>query len=106
MLRKSLLFASIAAALFVAGCTWVKPEPGAQAVSIRTASEITECEARGETSVSVRHRVAAIERKAGKVSDELDTLARNSATEMGANVIVPLGPVRDGKRSYGVYRCA
>lgn len=105
MIRQPATLISITAAALLAGCTWVQPEPGTQSVAIRSADEITRCEARGETSASVRHRVAAIERKPGKVADELDTLARNSAMEMGANVIVPLGPVKDGKRSYGVYRC-
>ncbi len=91
--------------LVIAGCTWVKPEPGAEQVAIRGAEQVASCERIGRTTVSVRERVAAVQRRPGRVEEELATLARNSAHEIGGNVIVADGPVSNGQRRYLVYRC-
>lgn len=92
--------------LIVSGCTWVKDEAGAEAVQLRTAEQVRTCERLGQTTVSVRDRVAGVQRKPGKVEEELETLARNSAIELGGNTIVVDGPVRDGQRRYSVWQCA
>ena len=46
-----------------------------------------------------------VQRKPGKVAEELERLARNEAAELGGDRIVALGPVRDGQRSYAVFAC-
>ena len=92
-------------ALGLSACTWVRTEPGAEQVEQRAAGQVRGCERLGHTTTSVRDRVAAVQRRATRVEDELADLARNSAVEMGGNVIVPDGPVRDGQRRFAIYRC-
>ncbi|MGY6630219.1 MAG: DUF4156 domain-containing protein [Wenzhouxiangella sp.] len=92
-------------ALGMSACTWVRTEPGAEQVQLRSTGQVQGCEQLGHTTTSVRDRVAAVQRRATRVEDELADLARNSAAEMGGNVIVPDGPVRDGQRRFAIYRC-
>jgi len=87
-------------------CTWVKPETGADAVALRTADEVMGCERVSQTTVSVRDRVAGVQRSASKVQEELDTLARNSAIDVGGNAIVSEERIEEGKQRYGIYRCS
>lgn len=94
-----------AALLAVAGCTWVKPEPGAEQVRVLEGGGTAGCERLGQTTASVRDRVAAVQRRAVTVEEELATLARNSALELGGDAIVPISPVEDGQRTFAVYRC-
>ena len=93
------------ALVMLAGCAWVKLEPGAEEVRVLEGGGTAGCERLGQITASVRDRVAAVQRRATKVEEELATLARNSALELGGDTIVPLGPVDDGQRSFAVYRC-
>jgi len=91
--------------LFLAACTWVKIDPGADQVQLLTAEQVRQCEALGQATTSVRDRVAGVQRSPGKVEDELAALARNSAFEMGGNVIVRDSPVRGGQQRFRIYNC-
>ncbi len=91
--------------LLAAGCAWVKLEPGAEEVTVREGGGTAGCERLGHTTVSVRDRVAAVQRRATKVEEELHTLARNAALELDGDTVVPVGAVDDGERRYAVYRC-
>lgn len=95
-----------ACTLAVSACTWVKLDPGAENIRVVDEAAVAGCERLGQTTTEVRARVGAVQRKPGKVEEELSVLARNSALDMGGDSLVPLGPVSaDGKRSYAVYRC-
>ena len=87
------------------GCTWVKTDPGAEQVRLASANEVRQCQRLGQTTVSVRDRVSGVQRRPGRVADELADLARNSAVEMNGDTIVADGPVVDGQRRFSVYRC-
>ena len=63
------------------------------------------CKELGTTRVEVLNKVGFITRSPQKVSDELDTLARNAGVDLAGNAVVPSGPVAEGKRSYRVLRC-
>lgn len=102
---KTLLPAMLVAA-FVTGCTWVKTEPGAERVRLAMSNEVAQCERLGQTTVSLRDRVGAVQRRPGRVAEELAVLGRNSAVEIGGDTIVPDGPVQDGQRRFNIYRCA
>lgn len=91
--------------LALASCTWVKPVPGAENIRIADPAEVADCTQVGTTRASVRDRVAAVQRSPGKVAEEIERLARASALEMGANALVPAGPVRDGARDFIVFQC-
>lgn len=86
-------------------CTWVQPEPGAEQIRLLEPHQVSGCEHLANTTVSVRDRVAGVQRSPGKVEEELATLARNSALDVNGDTIVPDGPVRDGRRQYIIYYC-
>ncbi len=86
-------------------CTWVKAtEAGAQVV-VSDGAGVNNCERKGEVEAALKSRVAGFERNATKVAGELETLARNEAAKMGGDTIVAESTVRDGKQTFGVYRC-
>lgn len=95
----------LALSLWITGCAWVALDDDGRSVLAVEPSAVEECRRIGKTTVSVRDRVAAVQRSPSRVGSELETLARNSAAEMGGNRIVALTPVRDGAREYAVYRC-
>jgi hypothetical protein len=99
------IFVVVIAIMTTAGCTWVKPESGAEQVRVLSAEQVSGCQRLGQTTTSVRDRVGGVQRKPGKVADELATLARNSAFEMGGDTIVADSPVRDGQQRFIIYRC-
>lgn len=89
----------------MAGCKWVDLKPGAGDVKLVERSATAGCQRLGTTTVSVRDRVAAVQRSPSKVAEELANLARNSAVDMKGDTIAAESPVRDGERTFGVYRC-
>lgn len=92
-------------AVAVAGCSWVETRPGAERIVIAEPDQVVDCTRQGTTRASVRDRVAGVQRKPGKVAEEIEALARTSAMEMGGDTLVPIGPVRDGAREFIVYKC-
>ncbi|MBS3744836.1 MAG: DUF4156 domain-containing protein [Wenzhouxiangellaceae bacterium] len=91
--------------LTLAACAWVQLTEEGESVDVADADRMTDCRRIGEVTVSVRDRVAAVQRKPGKVAEELERLARNEAAELGGDHVVALGPVRDGGRRYAVFDC-
>ena len=95
-----------AACLYATGCTWVKLEDAGKRIRVASESDqVSACTPKGEIDVSVKDRIAFVRREAAKVSDELETLARNQANTLGADTIFAKGPVVDGRRGYSAYQC-
>jgi len=92
--------------LVILGCTWVKLTPEGQKVRVLDAKQVENCKKLGQTSTSVLAKKGIITRNKEKVSGELATLARNSAADMGGNVIVPISNIKNGERSFTVYNCS
>ena len=86
-------------------CTWVKPTPAGESVRVATADAVATCERKGKVTVSLKSRVAGVERKPTKVADELATLARNEGGQLGGDTVVAEGPVSEGRQVFGVYAC-
>lgn len=91
--------------VFSIGCAWVKSDPGADQVAVAESHAVSGCERLGQTTVSLRDRVGAVQRRPGRVAEELAVLGRNSAAEIGGDTIVADGPVQDGQRRFNIYRC-
>ena len=99
-------FAVLSCLALSAGCSWVKMEPGAQAVRVaRTGEDLSACPRAGEISVSVRDRVGFYERDDLKVRDELETLARNEADALQADTLQAAGPPLAGEQRFVAFRC-
>jgi len=104
---KSVLVAalSVAAAGLLGACTWVKPTPAAESVHVATADAVSDCERKGKVTVSLKSRVAGVERSPTKVAGELATLARNEAEALGGDTVVAESQVSEGSQVFGVYLC-
>jgi len=91
--------------LYVAACTWVDVSPQGEKVRVLTANEVNACEHVGKTTVNTAAKLAGLERHAHKVQSELNTLARNSAVEIGGDTVVPVDTPVEGRQVFEVYRC-
>ena len=90
----------------VAGaCSWVKPTDSGARVRVATAAEVDACTDVGTTHVSVMDKLGVLERKQAKVAEELSTLARNSAAQLGGDTVVAITDIVDGGQTFAVYQC-
>jgi len=94
-----------AVALSLSGCSWVSITEEAQNVRVVTASEASGCKKIGNVSAKTTDHVTIFARSDQKVQRELESLARNEATELGGDAIVPIGAPKEGRQSFDVYRC-
>ena len=97
--------AMFTALLSLSACTWVEPTPESTEVLLVREFNVETCKRVGTASVSVKHKVGAYTRSEEKVYDELVTLARNKAAEMGGDSIVAQGQPEEGSMSFDVYKC-
>ncbi len=91
--------------MFLPGCTWVKPTVLGEDVSLVEQGAVEKCEKLGTTTSYVKHTLGPIDRNKEKVREELVTLAKNRAAEMGGNTIVAEGQPEMGNMSFKVYWC-
>jgi hypothetical protein len=106
-MNRVFLLVGLALGLFLASaCTWVKPTPAGEPVRVATADEVSACERKGKVTVSLKSRVAGVERKPTKVANELATLARNEGGLLGGDTVVAESPVAEGRQVFGVYDCS
>ncbi|MDO4709197.1 MAG: DUF4156 domain-containing protein [Pseudomonadota bacterium] len=90
--------------LTLTACTWVPIQPEAQKVRVlRAAPE--NCERLGEIEVEVTDKVSLYRRNAIKVTEELETLARNKAVSFPATDIHPLSEPVEGMQRFAAWRC-
>lgn len=92
-------------ALYLAGCTWIDVTAQGDKVRLLSAAEVTGCKRVGKTTVSTAAKLAGLERYEDKIQDELNTLARNSAVDLGGDTVVPVGSPVDARQVFEVYRC-
>lgn len=100
---KKITFLSVLV-LMLSACSWVDLSDDGKNVAVLGVDEVSNCDRLGSTSTSVADRVV-FQRSTAKVALELETLARNWAAEQGGDTIVPTSPVRNGERSYDMYKC-
>jgi hypothetical protein len=87
------------------GCTWVELTAEGEKVRILGADEVASCKRIGQTISTTAAKVAGITRHENAIRDELQSLARNSAINLGGDSIVPVSEISEGKQTYDVYRC-
>jgi hypothetical protein len=95
----------VALILTLSGCANTKLKPGAESVRRLGAQEASDCTRLGSTHAQVLSKILFFDRSEKKMSEELTTLARNSATNMGGNVVIAEGEIASGEQTFGVYRC-
>ncbi len=94
----------IAATILLSACSTMKLSAGGEKVRVLGPSEVESCRELGKTNNSVTARVV-IERPPETIAKELRIIARNSASRMGGDTIVPLTVVEAGQQSFVVYKC-
>ena len=104
MIRIAALSLVLSATL--SACTWVKMEPQGAIVDVAPrGDDLSSCARRGEVTVSVRDRVGLYQRNDLKVRDELETLARNEASSLGADTVQAINEPSAGEQSFQAYAC-
>ena len=91
-------------ALLLGGCAFVSLTDAGANVSKSTAEQVSQCKLVATISSQTKDTVV-IDRKSGKVREELIVLARNRAAEIGANAIVPVAEQRNGSQDFSAYSC-
>ncbi len=90
----------------VTGCAdFVQLKPGAETVNILTIDNVQDCTSLGSVQVSVLDKVGFIDRDKLAVENELNTMAKNSTFAAGGDTAMANGPVKDGARSFSLYKC-
>lgn len=90
---------------FVTNCTWVEPNDQGKAVQVAYGKNLIACTQKGTVTASVKHKVGFYTRNDLKVRDELESLARNEASGLGADTIQALGEPQNGEQQFGAYDC-
>jgi len=103
---KHYIYTLCLAIIWLPSCTWVEPTKEGLDVILVKPHNVETCVKLGETTASVKHQIGPITRSEDQVVEELVTLARNKAAEMGGDSIVAKGPAKDGAMSFEVYKCA
>jgi len=93
------------AGLYLTACTWVDMTPQGEKVRVLSAAEVTGCKRVGKTNVNTASKIGLLDRHPEKVQEELNTLARNSATELGGDTVVPVGEPTEGRQVFEIYHC-
>ncbi len=101
--RNAILGVAMTAVL--GGCSFVTVDPGAEDVLVLEAERTNDCERLGQTRVSVATSIGFIKRGKPAISENLETLARNSAAEMGGDTITAETEVSEGKQTFGIFNC-
>jgi len=91
-------------AVFV-GCASPRLNVGGEKVRVLAPNEVSSCRQLGKTNATVLDKVVGINRPIESIAEELETMARNSASSMGGDTIVPLTVVENGGQSFIVYKC-
>lgn len=91
--------------LFLSNCTWVQLTSAGEQVEVRSASQVADCERLGRASSSTLDRLVVVDRSSSRQQEELFTLARNEAANMGGNAIVATDDVNNGRQQFDVYLC-
>ena len=105
MVNKLILLALIGTVTGSLGaCSFVKVSDTGATVTQANSPDVVNCRSLGEVESQTRAKVL-LNRNRNSVRQELIDLARNQASGMGANAIVPVGQPIDGKQKFNVYKC-
>jgi hypothetical protein len=106
--KKMIVTAVIAPAIaLLSGCAsdLVEVQKGSNRVALVEASQVENCQSKGEIVVSVLAEVGFISRSAEAVEANLLQLARNGAIDSGGDTVVKGISPEFGKRTFAIYKC-
>ena len=87
--------------------SWVQLTPeGAEVDLVGDASRVTSCARVGRANVQTLGKIIVVERGGQRLQDELLTLARNEAADLGGDTVVPESLMANGAQVFGVFKCS
>ena len=89
----------------IQGCAWVELSEGGKKVVTTTIDKVANCNKLATTTVNTTHKVAFFNRDDYKLRTELNDMARNEASKLGGNTLVPMTKSKQGSQTFAVYRC-
>ena len=93
-------------ALSLSAC-WVQLTPeGANVELVGDASRVASCTRVGRANVQTLGKIIVVERGGQRLQDELLTLARNEAADLGGDTVVPESLMANGAQVFGVFKCS
>jgi len=105
-MKRLLPFVVLVVTLAASACAWVKPDRDGTNVRVAYDGNVNGCTKMGEIGVGVRDTLLfGVERNQIKVTDELESLARNEAATLKADTITALNEPREGQQRFAAYRC-
>jgi hypothetical protein len=78
---------------------------GADRVSVADASQVANCQSKGEITVSVLANVGFINRSVEAVDANLLQMAKNAAVDADGDTVVKGARPEVGKRTFAIYKC-
>ena len=84
---------------------WVQLTPEGQQVRLALPVDVADCRRMGTSSASALNNIGPVQRGGERLQEELVTLARNEAADMGGNRIVAESTIIDGRQTFGVFSC-
>ncbi len=106
MINQKIVFILVAgAALFVSSCATVSLSSAGEKVRVLGPDEVSSCRELGKTNTSVTATALGVARPPETIAKELETIGRNSASNMNGDTIVALTVITEGKQTFIVYKC-
>ncbi len=105
--KQLLAITAVLALTALNGCAskLIEKRAGAENVAVLEASQVRNCQSKGNTTVSVLAEVGFITRSKEAVEANLVQLASNSAVDNGGDTIVKGNSTEFGKRTFEIFRC-
>ncbi len=103
--RKSALALVTVTLTLIGSCATVSLTTGGEKIRVLGPDEISSCRELGNTNTSVTATALGVPRPPETIAIELETIGRNSASNMKGDTIVPLTVINEGKQTFVVYKC-
>lgn len=98
-------YAIFLAIIFLPACTWVELTENGNEVTLVKPFNVKNCVKLASTQTSTKHQVGIFTRSEETVTNELISIAKNRAAELGGDSIVSVKPLTEGSMGFDVYKC-
>lgn len=92
-------------ALLLSSCATVPLTEGGKKIRVLAPDEVSSCKKLGKSNTSVTATALGMDRPPETIAQELASIARNSASNMGGDTIVPLTVIAEGRQTFVIYKC-
>lgn len=89
----------------LSACSFVKLTDQGEKVRVLNMSEVSKCTLLGHTTANTQPTAVGVDRHPEVIQEELESLARNSASNLNGDTVVAEGGIKDGSQRFAVYRC-